>query len=699
LLAQKNFTPEQVILESNTLLPKELKHLQWIPGTDDFSYVFEVNGVENIIKENSKVEGKVNLLSLRKLNVVFQNKGLSTLGSIPKHKWITSSAIQFWNNEFLLKYDLSTNEITIINDIPVDGLNADFDDPTKIAYTINNNLFIAVNSKQIQVTDDPDTGIVNGQYVHRREFGIKKGTFWSPKINYLAFYRKDESMVTDYPMLDISKKPAEIKYIKYPMAGMTSEEATVGIYNLKTGETVWLKTGEPKDQYLTGITWSPDEKYIFISVLNREQNHLKLTKYSVKSGKQLKVLIEEKNEKYIEPMTGLIFFEDDPDMFIWTTRNDGWNHMYLYDAQGAKIKQLTNGDWEVTDFDGLSKKGYNIFFTATEQSPIERHYYKIDLDRYKMVRLTNGSGTHKVVRNNNGTKFLDVFSNIETPYQVTVLDDAGEKVRTVYTANDPFDGYNKPKTEIFTLKSTDETDLYCRQILPPNLVQDKKYPVLVYVYGGPHRQKVSNTWLGGADLWLYFMAQNGFIVFTIDNRGTAFRGLEFEQAIFRHLGTIELEDQITGVNYLKSLPYVDSERLGVYGWSYGGFMAISMMTRSDEFKVGIAGGAVIDWQYYEVMYTERYMDTPETNAQGYEEANLINYVQNLNGKMLQIHGTSDPTVVWQHTLLYADRAVELGIEIDYFPYTDHVHHVKGEDKLHLYRKITNYFLDNLSSSN
>ena len=700
LLAQKNLTLEQVILESNTLLPNELKQLQWIPGTDDFSYIFDINGVESLIKENTDVEGKETLLSLTGLNTELQNAGLTTLNFFPEYKWITNNILQFWNYNLLIHYYLSTNDITIKNYIAENGLNADFNDPTKIAYTIDNNLYIAYNSKQIQVTDDKDLGNVNGQFVHRHEFGIMKGIFWSPKNNYLTFYRKDESMVTDYPMLNITKRPAEIEHIKYPMAGMTSEEVTVGVYNLKTGNIIWLKTGEPKDQYLPGVTWSPDENYIYIIVLNREQNHLKLTKYNAKSGELIKVLIEETSDKYVEPMTGLIFFEDDPDMFIWTTRNDGWNHLYLYDAQGSKIKQLTKGNWEVIDFDGLSTKGYNIFFTATEQSPIERHYYKIDLDRYKMVRITNGSGTHRVVRNNSGTKFLDVLSNLDTSYAVSVLNASGEMVRTVYKAHNPLDGYNMPKTEIFTLKSSDGSDLFCRQILPPNFDEAKKYPVLVYVYGGPHRQKVSNTWLGGADLWLNYIAQNEFIVFTLDNRGTAYRGLDFEQVTFRQLGTKEIEDQIVGVNYLKSLPYVDPDRIGVYGWSFGGFMATAMMTRTpDVFKVGVAGGAVIDWQYYEIMYTERYMDTPSTNAEGYEESNLLNYVQNLKGKLLQVHGTDDPTVVWQHTLLYADRAMELGIEIDYFPYVGHVHHVKGENKLHLFQKITNYLLDNLPSSN
>ena len=698
LTAQNNFTLEQVILERESLLPKSLSQLQWIPDTDDFTYLDSTDVEIKLIKENAMSEGKEILLTLTGLNESIDAKGLNTLESFPVFAWTSSSTIQFWNDLSFVEYNFKNNSLSIINDIALNGTNADFNDPHKIAYTIDNNLYIAINSKQIQVTNDEDKAIVNGQFVHRREFGIKKGTFWSPKNNYLAFYRKDESMVTDYPILDISEKPAVIENIKYPMAGMTSEEVTLGVYDLKSEKIIWLKTGEPKDHYLSGVTWSPDEKYIYLAELNRDQNYLKLTKYNALNGEMLKILFEETNDKYVEPMHGLIFFEDDPDMFIWTTRKDGWNHMYLYDAQGTKILQLTKGEWEVTDFDGLSKVGYNIFFTATEQSPVERHYYKIDLDRYEMTRITNGAGTHKVVRNEKGNMFLDVFSNLDVPYQVSVLDRDGEIIRTVYTATNPFDGYNTGKTEIFTLKSNNDVDLYCRKILPPSFDENKKYPVLLYVYGGPHAQQITNHWLGGTKviLWLNYMAQNGYIVFTLDNRGSSNRGLEFEQKIFRQLGTIELEDQLVGVNYLKSLTYVDTTRMGVYGWSYGGFMTTSLMTRTpDVFKVGVAGGAVIDWQYYEVMYTERYMDTPEQNPEGYQEANLLNYVSNLKAKLLQVHGTSDPTVVWQHTLSYIQKATQLGIDIDYYLYVGHKHGVKGTDKLHLYRKITNYFDDNL----
>ena len=696
ITAQKNFTLEQVTLEPETLQLKKLKQLQWIPGTDDFAYVFSDNNSMSLIKENSEVAGKTELTTLYKLNTTLATAGLSKVKSFPEFSWSSNNTIRFWDGNKLIDFNTSNNSVTILNQIESNGMNPDFISPGKIAYTLDNNLYITVNSKQIQITNDNDKGIVNGQIVSRNEFGIKKGTFWSPKENYLAFYRKDETKVTDYPILDIEEKPAVVNYIKYPMAGMASEEVTIGVYNLSTKKITWLKTGEPKDHYLTGVTWSPNEKYIYVNELNRDQNVMKLSRYNSATGDLEKVLIEETSDKYVEPMHGPIFFEGDPSMFIWMTRTDGWNHLYLYDAQGAKIVQLTKGNWEVTDYDGLSLVGFNIFFTATEQGPLNRDYYKIDLDRYEMIKITNGSGTHNVVRNENGTKYLDQFENLETPYKVNVLDKNGELIREVYSAPNPFDSYNVGKTIIDTLKSSDGFALFCRTILPPEFDQTKKYPVIIYVYGGPHKQKVTNTWLGGADLWLNYLAQQGFIVFTLDNRGSYNRGLEFEQKTFRNLGKIEIEDQMIGINYLKSLPYVDAERLGVYGRSYGGFMSASLMTREpDVFKVGVSESPVIDWQYYEVMYTERYMNTPKTNADGYAESSVLNYVQNLKGKLLLVHGTYDPVVVWQHSLLFIEKATHHGIDVDYFPYIGQFHHVTGSDKFHLYQKITNYFLDNL----
>jgi dipeptidyl-peptidase-4 len=402
------------------------------------------------------------------------------------------------------------------------------------------------------------------------------------------------------------------------------------------------------------------------------------------------------NDKYVEPEHGPIFFKGEPAIFIFQSRNEGWNHLSLYDAAGNRIKKLTDGEWEVTEFNGFDKLGINIFYTSTQESPLERHFYKLSMDSYESKKITNETGFHEVTVLNKGKYFLDEFSSLSVPSRVDLLNSNGELIRTVYESENPLAEYNLGKTEIFQIKSKSGYDLYSRIIYPPDFDETQKYPVLVFLYGGPHRQKVENSWLGAATLWLNFMAQKGFLVFTMDNRGSAYRGLEFEQATFRKLGTVEVEDQLTGIEYLNNLPFVDQAKIGVFGWSYGGFMAASLMTRIPEvFKVGVAGGAVIDWQYYEAMYTERYMDTPETNPEGYKESNVLNYIQNLKGKLLLVHGTYDPIVVWQHTLLLAEKAVQLGIDLDYYPYIGHKHGVKGMDRFHLYQKITNYFLENL----
>lgn len=694
--SQKNFTLEQVINDPSSLSPKKLLQLQWITKSESFSYIEELGDNRLLVTEPIEEGNKNTLTTLSELNRILKENGLEGQNDFPLHSWYSEKEIWFWVKNKLVLLDIDSKSVKVLNEISERGENQEFIVPEKIAYTFRNNLYISINKKQIQITKDEDEAIVNGQSVHRVEFGIKKGIFWSPDANYLAFYRKDETMVTDYPILDISKRPAKVYYTKYPMAGMSSHQVKVGIYNVNTGETIWLETGEPKDKYLPGVTWSPDEKYVFINELNRDQNHLKFSKYDVRTGKLVKVLFEEVSEKYVEPMQGPIFFKDEPAMFLWLSRNEGWNHLSLYDAAGIRIVKMTKGEWEITDFDGFDNSGTNVYFTSTEISPLDRHYYKLSLDNYETKKLTYETGVHNVTKHPSGRYFLDEFSNASVPYQVDLVDKDGEKIRTVYQADNPFADYNIGETRLFSIKNKYDDELFCRMILPPAFKETDKYPLLLYVYGGPHCQRVTNSWLGKAKLWLNYMAQNGFIVFTLDNRGSANRGLEFEQEIFRRLGTVEIEDQLSGVEYLKSLPYVDPDRMGVYGWSYGGFMTASLMTKApDIFKVGVAGAPVIDWGYYEVMYTERYMDMPQTNPEGYKNSNLLNFVENLKGKLLLVHGTSDPTVVWQHTLLFAEKAANLGIDVDYYPYIGHQHSVKGKDMFHLFQKITNYFIEHL----
>ncbi len=693
---KKYLTLRQVTVQQAGLFPGSLKQLKWIPGSNEFTYVD--NKASALMKENVKNDKTERIISLSELNEKVKDAGADSLFSFPDVEWISENNIRFWDNKKLLTYNQGTKILSVVNSVPGDAENIDVADNNNVAYTIKNNLFISVNGKSLPVTNDSEKWIVNGQSVHRDEFGIFKGTFWSPTGNYLAFYRMDETMVTDYPVIDWMVRPAKVDIIKYPMAGMTSHEVTVGVYNIKTGQTSWMKTGEPKDHYLTGVTWSPDEKNIYIGILNRDQNHLKEIKYDAASGDSLKTLFEERNNKYVHPMHGPIFIKGKNNEFIWFSERDGWDHLYLYNTEGRLLKQLTKGQWVVTNFSGFDKSGKNIFFTATKESPVERHFYELNLRSGGMKRLTNDAGTHNVLKNDEGNYFLDRFTSLSVPNEVLLVNDNGKILRNIYKAENPLKDYNIGQTKIFTLKSSDGYDLYCRMIFPPVRQTDttKIYPVLVYVYGGPGIQLITNRWLGGASLWLNYMAEQGYIVFTLDNRGSANRGLAFEQETFRHLGTKEIGDQKLGVSYLKSLKYVDGKRMGVFGWSYGGFMATSLMTRTpDLFEAGVAGAPVIDWSYYEVMYTERYMDTPQTNPEGYSESSLLNYVKDLKGKFLMVQGTSDVTVVWQHTMLYTKKAADLGIQMDYFPYVGHVHGVRGIDVYHLYDKITTFFNTNL----
>lgn len=695
----KLLTVDDVILNSFRYSPVNLRQLSWVPGTDNYAYS-EGNGEQAVLVIVSAKSGKKDtLLSIKELNGKLEAENQKKLNNLPAIKWLSSSTIQFWNSGNLFTYDTKFKKINKINTLPEQAENQAVAPNNKfVAYTMANNLFVNLDeSKKIQITSETDSNIVCGQAVHRNEFGINEGIFWSPYSNYIAYYRMDQTMVTDYPLVEINQTPAQLKNIKYPMAGQTSHHVTVGLYNIQSGKTTWIKTGEPLDQYLTNLAWSPDEKYFFIAHLNRDQNHMQFKKYDVSTGESVKILFEEKDNEFVEPLNPMIFIPKSNNKFLWFSERDGFNHLYLYDTDGNLIKQVTQGKWVITSFNGFDKSGKFIYITATKESPIERHFYKVNIDNSKLERVTKEPGLHNVPVNSNDEYFIDSYSNLTVPRVINLLNKKYEIVKNLLTADNPQKELKTGETKIFTIKNDEGIDLYCRIIYPTDFDQTKKYPVIFYVYGGPHSQGVLNTFgVGSYQLWFKMMAQKGYIIFELDNRGTSNRGVDFAQATFRKLGTIEIKDQMAGVNYLKSLPYVDENRFGVYGWSYGGFMTASLMLRTNNtFKVGACGGAVIDWKFYEVMYTERYMDTPQTNPDGYKEASLLNYVDNLKGKLLLVHGTSDPTVVWQNTLSFAKRAAELNKPLDYYPYVGHGHGVRGREALHLYNKITNYFLDNL----
>lgn len=677
---------------NRTLYPDRISQLAWKDG-NHISFIENNHLVQKDVAKNQADT----ILSFDLLQKKIIEAGLKEIKSFPRYEWLDENTLSFEIQKRLFHFNLAEYRLTEVNSYPEDAEGIEIAPFTfYMAYTKNNNLFVTLKGIEKAVTNDENDNIKNGQTVHRSEFGITDGIFWSPKGNYLAFYRKDETMVTDYPLVNIDARIAEVANTKYPMAGETSEEVSVGVYNIEKGTTVFLKTDNPKDTYFTNVTWTPDEKQIYIAQLNRDQDHLKLQVFDAVTGDFLKTLFEETHEKYVEPEHGPLFFPNDQTRFIWFSERDGWNHLYLYNTDGQLLKQVTTGNWVVTEFIDFDQKSENIFFMATEKSPLERHLYSVNLKSGKMDRLTTEEGTHRIMVSSDKKLFMDQYSSINVPSNYQILNTKGKVILELLVSKNKLDGYNTGKTELITIKTKDNTELYCMMIKPHNFDPLQKYPVLVYLYGGPHDQLVTNSWLGGANLWLNYLASKGYIIWTLDNRGSANRGLNFENAIFRNCGSIEVDDQMAGINYLKGLPFVDTTRFGIDGWSYGGFMSLSMTLKNPGvFKVATAGGPVVDWKWYEVMYGERYMDTPQTNPEGYEKSSLLNHVKNLTGKVLVIHGTMDPTVVWQHSLALVKKCVEEGKPIDYMVYPGHEHGVGGKDRIHLWKKLEQYYNENL----
>lgn len=690
---------EAVVKQRTTLAPARLKQMAWIKNSNSYFYVDNIKSEDVLVVGSPDMNVLIDVVTFSQLNEALSAASVKPLKAFPTIQWRDQNNFTFEADKKLLVYDVKAKKVSALSktDFSEEAENMDMADKTgNVAYTVKNNLMVFDGSNQLIVTNDQNENIVNGKSVHREEFGITKGTFWSPSGSLLAYYRMDQTMVTDYPVIDWTTKPASNTNIKYPMAGEKSHEVTVGIYNVNSGNTVFIKTGEPKEQYLTNIAWSPDEQHLYIAVLNREQNHLWLNSYSTVTGLFEKTLFEETQDKYVHPMHPMMFVPGHPDQFVWQSERDGFNHLYLYDTNGKLIKQLTKGNWIVTDLAGFDAKGTKAFYSSTTESAITRNFYSVDLKKGAVMKLTSNEGTHTITMNGSGTYFLDSYQSTETPRAIYLKSTNGKSSKTILNAPNPLADYKLGKMSIFKLKAENGDDLYCRLYKPVDFDSTKKYPTIVYLYNGPGVQMINNTWNAGGDLWFQYMAEHGFVVFTLDGRGSANRGLAFEQAVFRHLGVNEMKDQLVGINYLKSQKYVDANRMGLFGWSFGGFMTTSIMLHyPDIFKAAVAGGPVIDWSYYEIMYTERYMDTPQENPEGYKEARTINYVDNLKGKLLLIHGTQDPVVVWQHSLMFLKACVDKKKQVDYFVYPGHEHNVLGKDREHLYQKVTDYFIENL----
>jgi dipeptidyl-peptidase-4 len=581
------------------------------------------------------------------------------------------------------------------------------------AYVKDCQLYVSdAQNREHRLTTDGSREIVYGQSVHRNEFGIDKGTFWSPDGQRLAFYRMDQSMVVDYPQVDIFPREATYEPDKYPMAGMNAHVVTVGVYDINTGKTVYLKTPngsvsaddvtDSRPIYFTNIAWSPDGKTVYMFELNRDQNDCRLVSYDAVTGERIAELYRETSSKYVEPLHPIQFLPWDSNLFIMQSQRDGYNHLYIYNKEGQLQRQLTSGPWVVLDVLGFNAKKKSIIISTNEANPLQRNLYSVDVKTGRRTLLDNGCGSHRGELSASGQWLYDKYSEPAVPRNIDVVSVSGSSPSKVnlLTSSDPWADYQQPVFESGTIKAADGvTDLYYRMVKPHDFTPSRKYPTVVYVYGGPHAHNVEASWHWQSRSWETYMAQRGYIVFILDNRGSENRGRDFEQATFRQLGQIEMQDQMKGVEYLKSLPYVDADRLGVHGWSFGGFMTITLMlNHPDVFKVGVAGGPVIDWKYYEVMYGERYMDTPQQNPEGYAKTSLVNKAGNLKGRLQVITGYNDNTVVPQHCLSFLDACIKAGTQPDFFAYPGEEHNMRGHASVHLHERITRYFDDYLKGN-
>lgn len=686
----KNYTmTEATNGMATTLATKGLKSPSWQPGT---SRLWEASksGNNDVWKVTDFGDGG------RSENITPGTFPVKN-ASIQSLRWLDENSAYFISGTNVVTGSLEEEKWswTLAAELLSDAENITVDKSLNIAYTTRNNLNLQehLSRRKVAITKDMDVNIVNGKAVHRDEFGIDRGIFFSPKGNYIACYRMDQRMVKDYPVVKWNTTPGVADIIKYPMAGGTSHEVTLCVYNIATGKTVVMNTGDKnRDHYLTAVTWSPDEHDIYIAILNRDQNHLWLNRYDAATGEKEATLFEETNPKYVHPTHNLFFIPGQNDRFIWQSERDGYNHMYLYNTQGKLLRQLTKGTWVVNELAGFNKVEGSVIFTASKESPLDKNIYSVTLDG-TIRRIDKAAGMHSALVSSDGTYVLDVYSAAGVPKNTFVHATDGSFSKELMHSPNPLAEYDRPEIKNVTLTTADgHTKLYGKLILPVNFDKTKKYPTIVYLYNGPNVQLLHNSFPESGNLWYEYMAQHGYIVFTMDGRGSWNRGLKFEQATFRHLGDVETADQMEGVKYLKSLPYVDSKNMGVHGWSYGGFMTTSLMLKyPNVFKAAVAGGPVMDWKMYEVMYTERYMDSPQDNPKGYENANLLDKVKNLKGKLLLIHGTSDDVVVWQHSLNFIKNCVDEGVQVDYFVYPGHEHNVRGKDRVHLMQKITDYF--------
>ena len=594
-------------------------------------------------------------------------------------------------------YDLVSKDLKKIFDKKISL--ASFSPNSKyISYVYRNNIYLfdieTNKSKKITHKGLINKTICGGtDWVYEEEFGLVKGYEWSSNSNYIAYYIFDESKVNEFSM-DIFKGglyPSQEKF-KYPKAGERNSSVQINIYDIQSDINVIADVNKKSETYLPRIKWTNNTNKLFVQRLNRHQNHLELLSVDPSSGKS-KIILEEKDKYYIEIHDNLTFYKDDSG-FLWTSEKDGFNHIYLYQISGKERRQITKGNWEVTNFYGYDDKNKVLYFQSNEESPLERNIYRVNIWGKSKKKLSKKSGTNSASFNSNFSYFINTYSNANLPNDITLNNNTGEvikKLKNSESLRGSLSEYELTSKEFFNFKTEQGIKLNGWMMKPYNFDESKKYPVLMYVYGGPGSQTVLDSWDRNY-MWYQMLCQQGYIVVSIDNRGTGGRGAEFKKCTYKELGKLETIDQIEGAKYLANLGYTDENRIGIWGWSYGGYMSSLCLLKGNKyFKSAIAVAPVTNWRFYDTIYTERYMQTPQENPNGYDLNSPINHVDSLKGNFLLIHGSADDNVHLQNTYEMADALIKSNKQFDLFIYPDKNHGIYGgTTRLHLFTKITDF---------
>lgn len=711
IYAQKQFTLED-IFNSRKFSGKGVYGLNWMNNGKSYSYtefdtVTKSMGIYvlDVKKNTSKQIVNGSQLKLKETDKPFpiflytwspDEKQLLLTSSPPQRQYL--SRLTPAGNFYL--YDIPSRTFKQLTNVTDPQYNQKFSpDGSQLGYVRENNIYVMdlKSGKETQITSDGAEHIINGKFdwVYEEEFGISDGWRWSPDGKKIAFWRLDENRVPEYTMTEWDSVHLKLVTMRYPKPGDPNSIVKIGVVDLSTLQTTWIDTGTDDNIYLPRMQWAPEKNTLVVERMNREQNTLEVMYADVSTGKT-KTFLTEKSDTWLDEPTEPKFLNNGT--FIWTSDRDGYNHLYLYKNDGTLISQITKGQWEVDNFYGVNEKEKTVYFTSSEVSPMERQIYSIRLDGSKKKQLTKETGSHSANFSPTFEYYIEYFSNVDTPTKVRMMSGDAKLIR-VMEENEiaALKEYQLPKTTFFSFTTSDGQSLNASILKPADFDSTKKYPVLFYTYGGPGSQVVRNSWGGGNYLWYAMLAQKGYLVFMVDNRGTGFRGSKFKKITYHNLGKWEVNDQIEGAKYLATLPYVDKDRIGIWGWSYGGYMScMTILLGADYFKTAIAVAPVTNWKFYDTIYSERYMGTPQSNPDGFKESSPITHVDKLKGNFLLIHGTSDDNVHFQNSVNLVSALQKANKQFTTMYYPDKNHGIYGGNiRLHLYTLMTNYLLEKL----